>query len=41
METSATHGLGFAPDSMDTLADHLKNRKFTFSDTYKLQVNEQ
>ena len=28
METSATHGLGFAPDAMDTLGDHLKNRKF-------------
>ena len=28
METSVTHGLGFAPDAMDTLADYLKNRKF-------------
>ena len=27
METSVTHGLGFAPDAMDTLADYLKNLK--------------
>lgn len=28
METAATHGLGFAPDAMDTLGDYLKNLKF-------------
>ena len=27
METSVTHGLGFAPDAMDTLEDYLKNLK--------------
>lgn len=28
METAVTHGLGFAPDAIDTLGDYLKNRKF-------------